>query len=167
MKKGFTILELVVVMVIIGILAGAMYTAWPGKKVNANLFSAQLASDLRYVQMLSISRNNPYELKFDTGNNQYQLFRINNGSNEVAEDHPFTNSNTVTYDSDIAVTLTNLPNDSVTYNNKGVPYTDIGLGDDDKLSSTAQIQISSDSKSYYVCLSPYTGMVEIKQAACS
>ncbi len=53
---GFTLLELVAVILIVSILAVMVSMQWPSTKLNLSAQAEQLAADLRYTQTLSMTQ---------------------------------------------------------------------------------------------------------------
>lgn len=168
-NAGFTLLELIIAIVVMGILASALIFSWPGETVSANIIANQVASDLRYMQMVAVSRGNDYGIQFVPASNKYELYKAN-GASQQAFTHPYTNSNEVSYSSSVSMAFSsNLDTDKlVTFNDDGDPYkTELTNDTDDALTSIGQITVTASGKSFYVCVHPYTGMVEVLTSACS
>lgn len=169
-------MEFVVTLIVIGILAAALYSAWPGKQVNANLVAHQVATDIRYVQTLALSRDRNYMITFtnNTTPNTYVMSRFTSGS-PVDITHPFTNTTTVSLPVGITLSLpaagnnaqvdSGLPNNLINFNSEGEPYVD--QAGTVPLAGMAQIGVSSDGKTFNVCLHPNTGLVEVQTTSCS
>ena len=80
-KKGITLIELVIVMVIIAIGAALMvpgFGAWmPYYRLKST--TRDIVSMMRTAQMKAVSTNQQYGVSFDTANNQFQLYRNSGG----------------------------------------------------------------------------------------
>ncbi len=55
--NGFTLIELVVIIMIISVLAVFVTANWPGLTLNLGAQTEQLAVDLRYTQSLSMTQH--------------------------------------------------------------------------------------------------------------
>ena len=96
LSKGFTLIELIVVIGILGLLLSAVIANYAGQRVPRNLRIAQneLVTNLRKVQSYTLSsRNLPgnqaaqyYVLKFDTSTpGRYNIYGIYNVNNPPAQ----------------------------------------------------------------------------------
>ncbi|WP_027389745.1 type II secretion system protein [Chrysiogenes arsenatis] len=70
-RKAFTMLELVVVIVILGILAGSATMLWPGRDLEVGAYSERLVSDIRYVQLRTMTCETCSEGAFVISGNSY------------------------------------------------------------------------------------------------
>lgn len=59
-KRGFTLIELVVVILVLSILAVMVSMQWPSNQLNFSAQAEQLAADLRYTQTLSMTKGQRY-----------------------------------------------------------------------------------------------------------
>ncbi|TVL99284.1 MAG: hypothetical protein CV087_18510, partial [Candidatus Brocadia sp. WS118] len=73
-QKGFSLIEMVVVMLIISILAGITISAYIGMKPSIRLSGAtrQIMGDLLWARMQAISQNNEFRIIYDN-NYQYSI----------------------------------------------------------------------------------------------
>lgn len=154
-NTGFTIIELVIVIVLITILATIAVARWPGTRINLNAVAQQLADDIRYTQTLAMSRAGEYRLNLFSSS-----YSITTGGG-AAVNNPVTGAASVTISSGITITLppTNLPNSLITFNSLGTPYTD--TSGTTALSSAAVITLSSGGNSTTVTIQPQTGRVTV------
>ena len=76
-KKGWTIIELVVTILLIGILAGLGIPAYRNQIIKANLKSSRedILSTFRLAQTSAVSERVIYRVNFDVGNKGYQIGR--------------------------------------------------------------------------------------------
>lgn len=77
MKKGFTVIEAVVMFLIIGILAAIAYPAFRTPVFALRLEAARqrLQSDIIYAQALSVTQQANHGIIFDPGANTYSVYR--------------------------------------------------------------------------------------------
>ncbi len=153
-KEGFTILELVMVIVILGILAAAISFKWSKSTFGLSTQAELLVNDLRYTQNLSMSRNkqfswektsaNTYTIKDD--DNNAVLNSINLATTTLAPDITF--GGTVTYN-------------KITFDTKGVPYNGT-VTSPVALTSNATIPLVMNGKSINVIIEPETGRIYIQ-----
>jgi prepilin-type N-terminal cleavage/methylation domain-containing protein len=153
-NTAFTLIELIIVIVIASILASIAVTRWPGTVINLNAQTQQLASDIRYTQNLAMSRATEYTLNVTA--TTYSIT-----TNGTAVNNPVTGNATVTLGSGITITLspTNLPNNLITFNSLGTPYTDTTATT--ALSNAAVITLTSGSNTKTITIQPQTGRVTV------
>jgi prepilin-type N-terminal cleavage/methylation domain-containing protein len=149
-KLGFTIIELVIVILISTILATAVYLRWPGVSVKLDAQTKQLVADLRYTQNLAMSRGERYRLVI-TGHS-YQIIS-NTGEVVVLP----SGSNTSTF----ATTniTTSLPNSLVVFDTRGVPYIDTASPGTLLGPTPATISLSAGAYTKTITITPETGRV--------
>ena len=82
LKRGFTLIELVMVMVIVGILAALAIPRFEGfYAVKLNSAAKKLVTDIRYVQQLAVSRHESYRVLFYTSpQNSYEVRKVSDSS---------------------------------------------------------------------------------------
>jgi prepilin-type N-terminal cleavage/methylation domain-containing protein len=87
-KKGITLLELIIVMVIIAIGAALMVPGFGAWMPHYRLRGAtrDIASTLRAAQVKAVSNNFRYGVAFDTANQQFQLYRNSGGIGDFQVD---------------------------------------------------------------------------------
>lgn len=71
LQTGFTIIELVMVMVIIGVLAAVVAAKWPSTAHNTPT-ALQLVEDIRLAQSLSMNRGGGFSIE-RSGTTQYRI----------------------------------------------------------------------------------------------
>ena len=154
-KSGFTIVELAIVLVLIGIIAAMVVVLWPGKKLLFNAQAELLASDIRYTQSLSMSKSERYKL-IKTSVNSYQI-QDSAGTPIVLP----SGNTTVVFAANITFgTFVNLPNDLIAFNSKGVPYVDIA-SPGTPLIAIATVPLVYKGFTHNISISPETGRVTL------
>lgn len=153
---GFTLIELVVVLVIIGILAIYPLFSWQGAAINLDGQAHQIANDIRYTQALSMSKADRYRF-VKTSANTYQI--TNSSGTAIA----FPSGNTsITLGTGIAFgTLTNLPNSLIAFDGEGVPYVNTSFPGT-ALAATATLSLVAGGETKTIAISPITGSVLIQ-----
>ena len=155
-QKGFTLLELVITIIILGALAVFTFSSWTGSTINLGGQTQQLANDIRYAQSLAMTKGQRYRW-IKTSSNTYQIQNSSGTAITLA-----TGSTTVTLNSGISFgALSNLPNSLVNFDGAGVPYTDTG-SPGTALSSTASIPLTSGSDTTTVTVTSSTGRVSVQ-----
>lgn len=146
---GFTLVELVAVLLIAALLAVTAISRYPGKGMDVGAQAEQLASDIRYVQTLSMSRGERYCLHLDASS--YQIRRSNCS---ITVTHPVAGTTDVSLQS-TGITAANLTGNNIEFDGKGRPTT---------LASpaVATITLSAGGASKTVAVAPETGRVVVQ-----
>ena len=71
---GFTLIELVVVLAVLGVLSSFVVQAAHVADDRESLAAERLAQDLRYAQAWAMMSHNRTWVAFDTGNNRYTVY---------------------------------------------------------------------------------------------
>ncbi|MCR4321217.1 MAG: GspH/FimT family protein [Candidatus Brocadiaceae bacterium] len=86
-QEGFSLIEIIIVMVIIGVLAGTAIPVYIGMGPSIRLSGAtrQIMGDLMWARMRAISENNDYVIVFgsagpDLSNNTYYIYDDDEGN---------------------------------------------------------------------------------------
>ena len=149
---GFTLIELIMVITIIGILAAAAFPRLRSQSFNLAAISAKMATDIRYIQGLSMSRGQRFRINFTA--NSYQLTDIN-GVAII-----FLPSGSASAISVAPATLSGpLINNFVVFDSKGIPYIDNAIPGA-PLAVNAVITLTSGSDSSTVTIAAETGRVK-------
>lgn len=161
MNRGFTLVELVLVMLIVSILA---ISIWPRSPSSESLTlqgrAEQLASDIRYAQTLSMTTGTRHCLMLEpTSGPPYSGYSLrSDASCATAVDHPGGLTAPVALClSGTCVTAPALTNDFVQFDGLGVPYSASAT----PLAGSAVITISDDG-SRTVTVTPQTGRVVVQ-----
>jgi len=157
--RGFTLIELVVVIVLAGILAIAAFSRAPTKgALTINGQAEQLAADLRYAQTLVQTQNQRICVSFSASG-----YRLTTAASSCATDVPTASGVTGQINLD-GITLTNnLPSSLLVFGDKGVPYTTTTTPGT-ALASDAQLTLTGEGGSITVRVSPVTGRVCVPTA---
>lgn len=150
-QKGFTLLELVFVMLIIGIISVMVVPKWLGTGQRSGYEARRVMNDIRYAQAMSLLTGQYYRF-VRTSSTTYQI------TNEAGSAILLPGgSTTVTLSAGVTFgTFTNLPNSLVAFDALGAPYT-TGSVPGSALSSTATIPLVSGSQTWTISISPQTG----------
>ncbi len=95
-KRGFSLIELIVVLMLMMIVGSVAYMAWPNDDFNVSAQAESLASDIRYTQALSVTKNERHRVDF-TNPEQYQIL----DSTGTAIVIPSVNATTVAFETGI------------------------------------------------------------------
>lgn len=156
-KKGFTLIEIVIVIVLIGILAAAIgpriLHLQDSFKVEAA--AEQIANHIRLAQSLAIARHDDHRVYFDTANHAYSVYNVDTGDTVKNPLNPgkdlivdFKNPDSEYYDSQLkGVTIESLSpaNYSATFNPLGKPTAGRGSVTITKGSSTRYIGVAAET----------------------
>jgi prepilin-type N-terminal cleavage/methylation domain-containing protein len=155
-ERGFTLIELVMVIMIIGILSVTVAMQWQGYNINLGAKAYQLESDIRFTQALSMSTDQRYYLSITTSTSSYQI--KNAAGTAIVLGNGAT---TATLGTGISFgTLTNLPNNLIAFSGAGIPCTSTGSAGT-VLASTATIPLTTGTLTLTISITPTTGMVSI------
>jgi len=156
-NQGFSLIELIIVIIVMSILAILPFINMPGPGLNLDAQAKKLANDIRYTQSFSMTKGQRYRLVITTGSSSYQI--LNTAGTAVR----FTSGNTTTtLNSGISFgTLSNLPNNLIAFDGEGIPYTTTG-SPGTALAANATIPLQSSGSTTNVIIAPMTGTVTIQ-----
>jgi len=159
--RGFTLIELVMVIVIVGILAVIAVPRFESfYAIKLDGATKKVVSDIRYAQQLAIARHEDYRVVFDVANNNYEVRRVSDGS--FATD-PFTradfivNFNTDAQYKGIRISNTNFGG-TLQFDWQGIPRDGNGTA----LTSEGSISFSYQGNNRTIYITPDTGRVRLQ-----
>ena len=149
---GFTLIELVMVLVVLGIVAVFVVPRLSATGITLPAAATRLAETIRYTQNLAMSQGQRYRINFTASS--YQITDMS-GTPVV---QPMTNSTAASSVSPIVLSGYNPPLSSnyVAFDTRGVPYVNATLA----LAASATITLTSGSDTSAVQISPETGRVK-------
>lgn len=153
---GFTLLELVVTLLILGVLAALIAPRAPTDQFVLSAAAEKLKADIRYLQTLSMTQGRRHQMMMTISSSPvtYQ-FMLTSGA-VVA--HPVAGNAPATVDPPIIVALGNLPDRVLAFDGLGSPYTNALATT--QLTSAASIQLSLNGASRTLTIQPQTGSVQ-------
>ena len=155
--QGFTLIELIIVIVIGSILAVYAMFHWPTPALNIDAQAQQFANDIRYTRSSSMSKGERYRI-IKLSSSSYTI--TNNAGTSIT----FPSGQTiVTFPAGITFgAWNNLPNNLIAFDSKGVPYTDaLTPGTTFNTATTYSITLVGGGVTKTVTVSPTTGRVVV------
>ena len=153
--KGFTLLELTIVLVLAVTLGALLVSIWPGKSPLVTAQGLQVAQDLRYARHYAITQETTTRLTFNPTTMQYALINNNSGAGIIL---PGKSQNVEQLDTSFTLAISNLPNNYVIFDKDGVPYSD-NAGT--VLGTNATIALTGDSETATVTIRANSGSVSL------
>lgn len=161
MKKGYTIIELIMVIVIVGILATLSIPRFQSfYYIKLNGAMKKVIADIRYAQQLAISRHESYNIIFNTANETYEVRRVSDSSYAV---NPFSRGNfIVNFTSDpqyngIKIDSTSFGG-TLQFDWQGIPRNGAGTA----LSAEGSVVFSYQNNVMTIYITPNTGRVRMQ-----
>ena len=148
--KGFTLVELVLVLLLSSILAVIAVIKYPGDGINLSAQADQLIGDIRYTQSLSMHRGQRYRINFAA-----DRYWISSRDGATLYPHPASGATNILLNPGIALASTH---GFLVFDGNGTPYTN-SLLPGSALGADAVITLSAGADVRTVRISPQTGRV--------
>ena len=155
--KGFSLIELVIIILITSILAVYVIYNWPSPILNVNAQAQQFANDIRFARSLSVTRGERYRIVRLSANS----YTITNSAG-TAITFP-SGKNSVTLQTGITFgAWNNLPNNLIAFDSKGAPYINsTSPGTTFNTNTNYTILLNGNNATATVSVSPTTGRVVV------
>lgn len=151
LAKGFTLVELVFIILVIGILAVVAVPRWTATPMGLEFEARRVLNDIRYTQMMSMTTGERYRWVSVSGN----AYSIMNESGTAimlpSGGTVLVFSGGVTFGS-----FSNLPNNLVAFDSLGAPYINATLPGT-ALAATGAIALTAGGQTRSVLITPQTG----------
>jgi len=158
LERGFTLRELIIVMVIVGIISAIALTRTGNDPVLLSTQVDQLAGDIRYVQALAMTQGQRYIVSFPSATS-YRF--LDSAGNPVV--HPASGSNaaiTLGAGATLALAATTPAGNALGFDGRGAPYSVTTPATfNGALTAQATITLSKGGANQSVTVTPETGKV--------
>lgn len=145
-KDGFTAIDLIMVIIIVGILAVTVAVKWPGKSINIYAQTDQVVQDIRYSQSLAMARattGQRYRITFASAS-----YTIANNSGTVIK--------TVSLDSALSFASNGFTGGYLAFDSLGRPYNGTAL-----MTAKISVAVTGGGFTRTITIWGNTGAVEV------
>lgn len=162
---GFTLIELVIVIIIAGIIAAVVGARWNSRSATAPFQAEQLARNIRHAQMLAMTWNTPIQVAVNPPT-QYE-FQCGKPTGTCPISTPATLPGAVINDptsgpmqfvTEYGVTIAALGGPLPTFDHLGRPTNAAGTA---LLTTARTLQLDAGGTTWSVSIQPLTGFVQI------
>ena len=155
-NSGFTLIEALIVIIVLGILAFAVRLKWSESTAYLDQQALIFASDLRYTQNLSMSKNERYRLEILSANS-YRILDNNGNPQTIPPNRGDPVTKVVTLEHNITFKQVTGITDTIIFDGIGVPYKTAPI---EKLAVDVVITLENqDGATRDVSISKITGKV--------
>ena len=153
--NGFTILEVILVLVLISIFAAIAVTRQPSTNVTLKSQKTALQSHIRYAHMRALNNNDAWGIVFNLDQHSYALFKDSAETKRLLPGEELVDVDLE--DTGIAIFegTESSANTSFYFDDWGRPANSSGL-----LLSELNIQLTNDGRSDNLAITPDTGFVK-------
>jgi len=149
---GYTILELLIVLVIVGVLSIGIYLIWSTTTISLRNTADIIKTDIEYARNLSMTTNTRYRVDL-TSSTQY---RILNSSGTAVVIPSTWDSTTATLPTGYTLTTSNY----LVFDGKGTPYSSTtATGSGTKITSDLTLTLTAESESVQIVITAETGRI--------
>jgi len=154
-KAGFTLIELIMILVLIGIIATAIVPKFTAvRETKAATFTMKLRADIRYAQNLAMTRNARYRVYFNSAPAPNPGYAVTDNGGAIVTDPAGGGNLSVTLNAgDYAGITVAAPYIFIQFDSLGRPYNNAGT----LLAAAADLTVSPGPVT--VSISPQTGAV--------
>ena len=145
-NKGFTLIEMMIVIAIIGILSAVALYGWLGYQNNLNLRTAagEVMADIAFCKQKAVSEGINYCIQFVDGSPNYTI-----NATSCSAPTQTQAKNLTSFGSGLTVSNTNFTSDRVSFIPRGTLLSNTGdINLNNSKGSTAQITINVTGKAY-------------------
>ena len=149
-SRGFTLLEMVITLILLGVLSVFLATRWPGEHLTIHSQAEQLLNDIRYIQALAMNQNQGYLIAFS--NNRYAFKTAMN----LPVPHPLTGESTIHLPQGMMIQT---DRSILLFNYMGTPF----VGSlDQPLTDSTQITLAHGQENKIITIYPETGYAQFQ-----
>lgn len=153
-ENGFSIVELVVIIVLVGLLAFTAIPRMAGPSLALDAQAEQLAADIRYTQSLAMTRGDRFRINLTAAS-----YQVTDSAGMNPQIHPGTSSTNPVLLKSVSLSGP-LINNYLAFDGRGIPYT--VYNSSTGMAASATITLTGGSATRTVVISPETGRVVLQ-----